>query len=276
MQIVWRDDQFLTEREAAPSLQDRGYLLGDGIYGTLRIQGGKVLQWNAHWNRFIHSAQAFYLDVPFAQEQMHAVALELLHRNQMQEAVLRFTLTRIGGRGMVLPEPNRTSLLVTLFPLPPPSSNTLSITSEGMLRSTGGDEWSHKALHQGSAIRRLAQARMNGFDDLAWKNKVGQFLECSSSNLFFLKDGELFTHPLDGNILPGTYRAHLLANQKRLGILIHEQPLSEKELSFCQGAFLCNTVRGVQWIHQLDHKIFQPDGVLVFLQEASEAITREI
>lgn len=276
MQIVWRDGQFLTELEASPSLQDRGYLLGDGIYGTMRIQDGKILQWNAHWKRFTDSAKDFFLDIPIAQEKMLAVVMELLQRNNMQHAVLRFTLTRIGGRGMVLPNPNRSSLLATLFPMSPPSTKTLAITSEGMWRSTGGCEWSHKALHQGSSIRHLAHAQGNGFDDLVWKDRAGHLLECSSSNLFFLRNGELFTHPLDGSILPGTYRAHLIANQKRLGVVIHEQEISLDDLDSFHGAFLCNTIRGIQWIHQIDQKIFQPSDFLVFLQDASEAIFREI
>jgi D-alanine transaminase len=69
----------------------------------------------------------------------------------------------------------------------------------------------------------------------------GVITEGSHSNIFFVKDGMLFTHPESNHILSGVTRKNILRIAKEAGIKIMEEAVPENKIKSCQEAFITNT-----------------------------------
>ena len=80
----------------------------------------------------------------------------------------------------------------------------------------------------------------------------GEVLEAGWANVFAVRDGTLFTPPLDGRILPGTTRAALLALAAEAEIRTQERPLSPADLISADETFLTGSIRGIEAALELD------------------------
>jgi para-aminobenzoate synthetase/4-amino-4-deoxychorismate lyase len=80
----------------------------------------------------------------------------------------------------------------------------------------------------------------------------GEALEAGWANLFAVRDGALFTPPLDGRLLPGTARAAVLELAAQEGIEAHEERLAPDDLIAAEEAFLTNSIRGIEPAEELD------------------------
>ena len=80
----------------------------------------------------------------------------------------------------------------------------------------------------------------------------GTVLEASRANVFAVRDGALFTPPLDGRILPGVTRARVLELAVAAGLETHESELQQDDLLAADEVFLTGSVRGIERAHSLD------------------------
>lgn len=83
-------------------------------------------------------------------------------------------------------------------------------------------------------------------------DRGAEVLEAARANVFVVRDGALFTPPLDGRILPGTTRAAVLAVAAEAGIEAIERNLRREELRDAEEVFLTGSVRGVEPATALD------------------------
>src|SRR5688572_5823469 len=98
--IVFLNGKFVPEQEAVISVFDRGFLLGDGLFETLRVYGGVPFRWDDHQRRLQQGAEFLKLKLPFSAGQFLNAAHELIQRNRMPESLLRLTVSRgVGPRG---------------------------------------------------------------------------------------------------------------------------------------------------------------------------------
>ncbi len=83
-------------------------------------------------------------------------------------------------------------------------------------------------------------------------DRDGAVLEASRANLFAVREGALFTPPLDGRILPGITRARVLALAATAGIETREDGLTRADLHAAEEVFLTASVRGIEPVRALD------------------------
>jgi para-aminobenzoate synthetase/4-amino-4-deoxychorismate lyase len=80
----------------------------------------------------------------------------------------------------------------------------------------------------------------------------GAVLEASRANLFAVRDGALFTPPLDGRILPGITRRRVIERARAAAVTVHERALSHEDLLRADEVFLTGSVRGIERAASLD------------------------
>src|SRR5277367_1429973 len=98
--LVFLNGQFVPEAEAVVSVNDRGFLLGDGLFETLRVVNGKPFRMAQHLERMTRGADFLKIKPPFTTRELEKFAGQLTEQNKMPDAILRVTLTRgPGGRG---------------------------------------------------------------------------------------------------------------------------------------------------------------------------------
>lgn len=100
----------------------------------------------------------------------------------------------------------------------------------------------HKTTQRELYDRELERAVAAGFFEVIFQNEKGEVTEGARTNIIIKKGERYFTPPLRCGVLPGIYRAHLLATQT---LPLSEKVLQLEELRAADEILLCNSVRGV-------------------------------
>ena len=118
--VVFLNGKFVAAADAVVPLNDRGFLLGDGLFETVRVANGRPFRFAQHLERLARGADFLKIQLPFAPKEIQKFAAQLIEKNNLPEAVLRLTLTRgAGARGYSPKTAGSPTFAMTLHPLPP-------------------------------------------------------------------------------------------------------------------------------------------------------------
>ena len=92
------------------------------------------------------------------------------------------------------------------------------------------------------------KAAESGLDDLLISNEKGGILESSSSNLFVVSNGVLYTPGLDEGCLAGTMRMLIINLALKNGIKVYECNILPQNLLAADEIFLTNAIKGITWV----------------------------
>lgn len=213
---------------------------GKGVFETLLVVGGKAVELGAHLRRMERSLDELYgLELPSdieKQLQVEAGGLEL--------GRLRLSATPTRG-----PSDQRVAAVALAIDADEIDLE-LVFPAHGVRLLTQplpGGLGSHKLIDRPEEISRPAPGEPG-----ALIVDEGEVLEAGWANVFAVRDGTLFTPPLDGRILPGTTRGALLAPAAEAEIKTQEHPLSPADLINAEETFLTGSIRGVEAALELD------------------------
>ncbi len=251
---VWLNGRLLPAADAALGVAERGFLLGDGLFETMRAYGGRVFRLDAHLARLARGAERTGIPLPSG---LRDAVLKTLHSNDLGEAAIRLTLSRgPAGHGLEpAGEAVPATVLITVRPYrADPALYELglrAVTAAGRLdarRATAG----LKQTGYLEAILALRQARAAGADEALFLDTDGHVAEASASNVFALIGGALWTPPLSCGALPGITRATVIDLAPGLGLEVREEPLPPSALAGAAEAFLTSSLREIVPLVALD------------------------
>jgi 4-amino-4-deoxychorismate lyase len=240
---------------------DRGLAYGDGIFRTLRTRAGQPLWWRDHVAKLEADCAALMLACPDAAV-LHA---EVCRVAEAGEGVVKIVLTRgAGARGYALPPGKACTRIVMAAPLPP--------HAQPGAPADVGARW--------CSLRLARQPRLAGIKHLnrlenvlaraEWDDPaIAEGLLCDDSgaviggvmsNLFWIRDGELFTPDLSECGVAGVARARLLRGAARLGISAHIVRLPPAAILAADEIMISNSIIGVRRIARLDDVAWPPAG----------------
>jgi branched-chain amino acid aminotransferase len=249
---VWLNGRIVRGEDAAVSVFDRGARDGGGLFETLRVYGGRPFAWERHMERLVLSAAELGFPVPPSPSRLRDAVGEVLEACALSDAVVRITVTRgvAGGR------PVRTGAWVEAEPVggrlwsgarqrdpgdggPLGGRAVLSLTP-----FTPGFLGRHKTTSRLAWDLAREEARAAGADEVLLLSPEGEVLEGSASNVFVVRSGgDIFTPPLEANVLPGITRAVVLELCRPLGIILHEAPVPLEMLRWASEVFVTNSVQ---------------------------------
>lgn len=236
------------------TVTDRGALLGDGLFETLKILAGQPCYFYDHWARLCASAKCLHLSLPFDNEAVLQGLVSLAQCNGITDGVARLTLSRgAGPRGLGLPaNPAPVMMLTTNEGLPhygmPPVLGLSRIRRNACSVSS-----CHKTLsYIDNIAARLQQSSAVKRDEVVMLDGKGNIASASAANLFWWDDQALYTPALSGAILPGTMRARVLVKAHHLGVDVREGLFPPMALLAAKGAFMTNALLGIQKLTGLD------------------------
>ena len=237
--------------EPAVSLYDRSFSLGDGLFETLKVLGGKAVWLEEHLERMQNSANFAGMD--FGQRQSCGQLCKLLiEQNRISNGFLRLTLSRgVSPTGRFHDLPEKTELIIT-------GGNTK--TDSGGL-AAGFAPWPvnendpssfHKSTSRFSLVLASLEAKRAGYGELVFVNTKGELAEGIFSNLFWVKSGELFTPAGECGLLPGVTRAKVLQIASRLKIAVNLGHYGRESIEDADEIFFTNSMMGVRFCGALD------------------------
>ncbi|MBM7663203.1 D-alanine transaminase [Bacillus mesophilus] len=253
MEIAYYKDQFLTDvNEGIVPIQERGHQFGDGIYEVVRVYNKKPFMLEDHLDRFELSANAISLTLPHTREQLKEIILEGIRRSGEDSVDVYFQVTRgIAPRLHLYPDtPAVLSMVVK-----PSKSLDESKKRNGIAVLLMDDErWANcyiKSLNLLPNVMAKQAAVQKGCDE-AILVKEGYVTEGSSSNLFVVKNGTLYTTPATKQILHGITRKAVFTLAERLNILVKEEKFTPEFLLNADEAFITSTTSEVLPINKVD------------------------
>jgi aminodeoxychorismate lyase len=256
--IVFLNGQFVPEEQALVSVFDRSFLYGDGLFETMRVFRSRPFRWARHLERLERGAQFLKMSLPFPATALRGLADELIHRNNMPEALLRVTLSRgVGTRGYSPKGAQRPSLVMSLHSAPPlepekPPRWRLVISSFRLPANEPLAQF--KTCNKLPQILARAQADDAAADEALLMNTEGCVVEASSSNLFWIEANAVCTPPLAGGIVAGVTRAVVLELCPALGLEARQTSITPEKLAQTDGVFLSLSSVGIAEAVSLDEK----------------------
>lgn len=252
MSVLYLNGQFHEHHEAALDPLDRGVLLGDGIFETIRFEEGQLLFHVAHFARLGRNARIVEIPWNAPPEELLDICQQVIDANGLRRGRLRITLTR--GETGASPEIGAASGAPTIIV----HANPINQEALDAQRARG---WSlglapfplnHRSplavvkstSYQANLLARH-HARRDGHDEAILLNTDGLLAEGAMSNLFAVRDGRVLTPPIEDGALPGILRLKLGILCARVGIGWAEESLALDDLRGADEAFCSNVIMEV-------------------------------
>ena len=250
-------------------LDDRGLLLGDGLFETLLAKAGRLVLFDEHVARLIHSAERLGLGVPSA-EMARECANAALDRAGLTRAraAVRLTWTAgSGGRGLDRPAEVAGRLFAAAHPAPP-AAGPVRLATSSIRRHAASPSTRLKTLSYLDNIEARREAQGRGADEALMLDQAGHVACAAAANLFWVEGDRLVTSDLSGPVLPGVMRAAVLAAARKLGIAV-EQAEAAGPHRLQVGVFLTNSLIGVRAVEAIDGRVVAPHGLVATLKAAA-------
>jgi branched-chain amino acid aminotransferase len=267
------------EREAVVPVFDHGFLYGEGIYETMRTYRRTPFLYDRHMRRMRNSAGMIGLELPFDADELSARLRATMDAASLgaAEAQIRVLVTR--GVGEITYDPAATPTPTVVIIVKPHVDPPADVYTRGVrvvlldiIRNHPGSV--NPAIKcnnlMNSALGMQEAIRKGGFEGIM-RNYRGELAECTTANFFIVRDGTVFTPPLDAGLLAGTRREFVFDLGAEVGMPVREATLRDEDLFGADEAFLTSTTREIVPIVTVDARTIgagEPGPVTTALLEA--------
>ena len=278
--LAFLNGKFLPEADAVVPLNDRGFLLGDGLFETLRVARGRPFRCAQHLERLARGAEFLKIQLPFTPKEIERFAEQLLEKNELADAVLRVTLTRgAGARGYSPKNSGTPTLAMMLHPLPPQNPDEplqWSLVTSSFRIPASDALASFKTTSKVLNILARAEAEGKGADEALLLNTNGEVAETAGGNLFWIYQDAVCTVPTGRGVLPGITRAVVLEICQSLGLVTNKRIIKPEHLRKAAGIFVTNSALGIVPVAAFDGLPVAPSPLVDQIASAyNEMLTRE-
>jgi branched-chain amino acid aminotransferase/4-amino-4-deoxychorismate lyase len=244
-------------------LDDRGLLLGDGLFETLLWTGGRLPHLDAHLARMAAGCQTLGLPA-FDLAEARALCLAALGEAGLAQgrAAVRLTLTAgSGGRGLDRPAAPvlRLAAKAAAAPL---ATTPVDLVLAKTRRNEGSPAARLKTLSYLDNVLARAEAQAAGADEAVMRNNHGDLACAAAANLFWIIEGRLFTPALHCGVLNGIARGRVLEAARTLDVEVHEVATGAEALDEAEAVFLTNSLIGVRPARRFEGETFGPHALV--------------
>jgi branched-chain amino acid aminotransferase len=244
---VWLDGSLVSPAEARVSAFDHGVTVGDGVFETLKVIGGRAFALRRHVERLHRSATGLGLNVPISDARLRDAVDQVLAAAGPDAGRLRITVTGgvapLGsGRGEAPP-----TLIIAAGPQEPwpPATDAVTVPWPRNERSAVAGI---KTTSYAENVVALAEARKVDASEAILPNTAGDLCEGTGTNVFVVLGGRLLTPSLLSGCLAGVTRALVLEAVPEAD----EEDLPMSVLAEADEVLLTSSTRDVQPLRSLD------------------------
>jgi branched-chain amino acid aminotransferase len=254
---------FFEPDQASVSVLDTGFLLGDGLFESLRALEGIPYLLDRHLMRLFSAAVTYeFKDMP-RPETITENVYRTLQRSGLLDAYVRVTISRGVGSAGLAPPKGPPTVVIAALPAPERHQADHGIKVALLARRNGERTIAKSTSWQQAVLARRAVDQL-GADEGIYVSESGHVLEGVGSNVFVVEDGQLLT-PRDSECLPGITRTRVIELAQEAGVRTHEMPIDLDVLRHANEVFVTNAVHGVRSVWAVDGlPIGQPKSVGLF------------
>lgn len=255
--LAWIDGVFIDLAEAKVSLEDRGYLLGDGVYEVTRVYSGRPFYLTAHLERLQRSADAIRIAIPYTKPEIEQAADQLISKSGCGEGYIYMQVTRGSAKRD------------HLFPADTPPSMTMYTRELNAILPAESvapikcitlpdERWLNCHIKTVNLLPNLLarqKASEAGAVEAILYRPGDLVTEGTRSNVFAVIDGMIRTHPTTNLILPGVTRSIVLSILDKLSITYSEAAFTLQELSKASEVWITSTTMEVNPVAEIDGQL---------------------
>jgi branched-chain amino acid aminotransferase len=262
---IWLDGQMLDYQDAKIHVLTHALHYGTGVFEGIRSyatsQGNALFRFDDHIRRLYNSGKAYFMNYEFSPDELKRATVEVIKANELNECYIRIIAYYGYGKLGVNPLPNRVSIAISAWQW------TEHIKKKDLdqgvhLMVSSWEKIGIKSMpthakgvanYANSALARM-EALKSGFDEAILLNSSGYVVEASAENIFFVKNGILYTPPISTGALEGITRDSVIEIAKKNRIEIRFENITRDELYYFDEAFLTGTASEIVPVGHIDHR----------------------
>lgn len=263
---IWLDGHLIDFNEAKIHVLTHGLHYGTGVFEGIRSystdEGYCIFRLNDHLKRLFNSGKAYFMTFNHTFDEIKQACLNVVKINHLNECYVRIIAYYGYGKLGVNPLPNKVSIAISAWEW------TEHIKKEDRqhgihLMVSSWEKLSLKSMpthakgvanYANSALARM-EALKSGFDEAIMLNSNGHVVEASAENIFFVRDGSLYTPPSSSGALEGITRDTVIEIARQYNIPLIYSDVSRDQLYYFDEVFLTGTASEIVPVGNIDHRI---------------------
>ncbi|MFD0826469.1 D-amino-acid transaminase [Neobacillus sp. M.A.Huq-85] len=254
MNIGYANGKYVQLDEPVIPIEERGHQFGDGVYEVIRVYKGKPFMLEEHLQRLIQSAKAIKLPMEQSAEDFKTLILEAVQKSNELDCDVYLQITR----GIAVRK--------HLFPTAPVSV-TMTVRPMSILQKDAREKGVKAIFHEDERWANCYIKSLNLLPNILAKQTAheagcfeaiqvrdGYITEGTSSNVYMVKDGAVYTTPLSKQILSGITRIAVKKITESIGIPFIEKKFTPEELLQADEVFITSTTSEILPIVNVDGK----------------------
>lgn len=276
--IIMGQGKFMHRDSLTYPFEERGLQFGDGVYEFIRIYQGNYYLLTEHIDRLYRSLEAIDISITQSKAELVYLLEELIIKNNViNDAHVYLQVTRgSAARNHSYPNDTEPNIYAYVKDTPRPIDK---LTSGVSVITYPDERWKNcyiKSLNLLPNILAKQNAHEHGAHE-AILHDDHLITECSSSNVYLIKDNVIFTHPADHSILHGCVRMAVERFAKDLNITFNETAFTIDDMKTADEMFLTSSMDEVLPIIKVDEHIIntgKPGDLTNKLQDLYEIDAR--
>ncbi|ADI25141.1 MULTISPECIES: aminodeoxychorismate lyase [unclassified Geobacillus] len=256
---VYINGAVVPREEAQLSAFDHGFLYGLGLFETFRTYSGHPFLLDDHLARLNKGLSELHIERQFGRAEVVAIIEQLLEANGLRDAYVRFNVSAgVGDLGLPIERYRNPTVIVYMKPLPPPvpPEGKEGVVLAARRNSPEGNERLKSHHYLNNMIGKWELGHRPHAEGI-FLNSDGAVAEGIVSNIFWVKDGIVYTPAPAVGILNGITRQFIIALLKQLRIPVEEGVYPLSHLLQADEAFITNSVQEIVPLCRIGHCVYQ-------------------
>ena len=227
-------------------IYDGGFLLGDGLFETIRFDNRKMFNTDKHLKRMLEGLDIIRINLHQSSSEITLLLEDIIQRNSIKSGLLRLMVTRGEVDGPPWKYEGSAGIYITIRPL--------TTVPEYPVQVVFYPEEKYPIIRYTPAIKSLnyignmmakKDAEKAGAFEPVFYNAEGIITECAIRNIFFIQSDKLLTPSTDLGVLPGVMRETIISIAKELNLAVKETKISIDSINDMDEAFISSTGIGL-------------------------------
>lgn len=280
---IFHNDSLKPVEKVRLSPGQAGLLCGWGIFTTMRIARGEAFAYERHWKRLEKDAGISHIPMPYTAAKVRVHLHEVIRANKVENGCARiyFVYNSVGFWQSEEERP-QTDLIICSAAMPQYNEPIrLGLLEHG--RHAGSPLAGVKSTSWLPNVWAVGETQRDGFDEVVLLNERGEVAECTAANIFTVKNGKVYTPPLNSGCLEGVTRAILFEIAPEAGVAVIQQTLRPEDLYSADEVFISSTNRNLIGVGEIAaHKIATAPGPIthqldeLFDTHVTDYVTRRL
>jgi len=250
-----------TAEKATVAPDNRAFRYGYGLFETMLYKRGVLQLKDLHIKRLLGGLKQLGIVLPvlWTQEWIEEQIMQTVQRNNLDH-LARVRLQIHAGEGGLYEKDARPGIVIECFPI---EETALQLNENGLVvgLATGlnksPDSLANLKSCNALIYAMAAQLAMtNKWNDALILNTNNHIIESTIANLFWIKDGVVYTPPIQDGCVAGVMREHIITTLAQHNIVVQQQSLDFNTLLQADEAFLTNAIRKIRWVGNIGDKVF--------------------